>query len=440
MNRPSFIVGLTLLLLSSMRAIADEPKQEAEVTTIPLDQIWGYNLPGTRDIAGIPLPETDPQQGVIGRTDAMFRRQREHDIEQWRRALTAKPPTERALPAFVLPRQPDFYTLQKASNYVAGMMRHGYENRGIESETFRAGEDMTLVFFSHPASYYVRLKKVEWQRNEIKVHYQFEPHLSAEVTVHFALIPLGKLPAGEYEVRFEQIPMEQKYREASFEPVHPEAFHIICRPFSFMIWEPRPPNDESPTQDATLIPLEQIWAYDMPGSRDIRELEPKRNVRNLSHKEYIHGSLVNQIVVLLSKMPKQGEKARPGFVVETKGKEALKNAHAVFLDRHKNKAEPETWLPKDTDLSLVFFTHATGWRVRINSVKRSPTLITVKYQFVDRHIGTGRFALIPVGKLPKGSVQVTFEQMPPVDDSGKPSIPKSGLERFVCDSFSFEVR
>jgi len=198
------------------------------------------------------------------------------------------------------------------------------------------------------------------------------------------------------------------------------------------------PNEEA---EIVTIPLDQIWAYDMPGTRDIRELEPKRDIRNLTHREYILGSFVNQIIVLLSKVPKEGEKAGVAFVVVGTGEKALNNTHAVIV-QNKMK-QPERSMPRNVDLSLVFYSYATGWRVHISSVERSTTIITVKYQFIAQsigHFGTSRFAIIPIGKLTQGTKQVKIEQVPPVDAEGQPAKPFPNPIRFVCDSFSFLVR
>ena len=429
-------ITLTALLTVSLSVIgyAEESKQ------IPLDQIWGYNLPGTRDIAGIPLPQTDPNPGVTGRTEAMFRREREQNIEQLRRALASKPPTDRAQPSFVIPRAPDFYALNNASNRIANMMRPRFEGLEIKNGMFRAGETMTLVF-SHPASYYLRLRKVERDANEITVHYEFVPHGSPEVTIHFALIPLGRLPAGEYQVRFKQIPLSQTYREAGFEPIASEAFEIVCRPFSFSMWEPTAVEDDPPAKDAKLIPLDQIWAYEMPGTRDIRELEPKLDVHDPSSKELFYRSRVPKIARLLTSVPPKGAKAPPAFVVVGTGEEALKMAHAVLTKKERKDAG--TSLPKDTELSLVFYTFLFGWHPEIASVEQSPGLIKVKYQFIaptEPSFGAKRFALIPIGKLSKGHVEVEIKEMPPVDYKGRPVMPKQDSERFVCGSFLFDVQ
>jgi hypothetical protein len=97
-----------------------------------------------------------------------------------------------------------------------------------------------LVFFSHPSSYYARLRTVERDGNQFTVSYQFEPHLTPESTVHFALIPLGKLPAGEYRVVYRQLPIDEKFAAQGFQPVEPRAAELVAHNFKFTIGEVRP--------------------------------------------------------------------------------------------------------------------------------------------------------------------------------------------------------
>ncbi|MBA3484768.1 MAG: DUF1559 domain-containing protein [Pirellulales bacterium] len=130
------------------------------------------------------------------------------------------------------------------------------------------------MFFSYPAAYHLRLTKVERDGESITVRYRYQPHWSAESTVHFALIPLGRLPARKYNVKFEQDPMEQKYQDAGFLRVWQER-KTVALPFSFTIYEPPSPTLAEPDKDAVQIALKEIWSDGMPGTRDISELEPR---------------------------------------------------------------------------------------------------------------------------------------------------------------------
>ena len=201
-------------------------------------------------------------------------------------------------------------------------------------------------------------------------------------------------------------------------------------------------NAEGENKKAKAIPLKEIWAYEMPGTKDIRDLEPKLDVHDPGFKELFQRSKVHQMVSFLSRgTPARGEKARPGFVVVGTDKKALANAHDLLLDRNREgKKQP---VPKDTELSLVFYHYTTGWHPRINSVEQSRDSVVVKYQFINPEepsFGATRFALIPLGKLPTGRVEVKFEQVPPVDFKGQPSQQKPDTERIVCGSLTFDVQ
>jgi hypothetical protein len=180
----------------------------------------------------------------------------------------------------------------------------------------------------------------------------------------------------------------------------------------------------------------------MPGTRDIRELEPKLDVHDASFRDLYRRSLVRQIASFLSTyVPKESEQAQPAFVVVGTGKEALKNAHTIFIK--ERLVHGTGTVPSDTELSLVFYTYVTGWHPQINSVHQSPDAITVKYQFIapqEPAFGAKRFALIPIGKVAPGTVQVEIEQVPPVDYRGRPVEWKVDSERIVCGSFSFDVK
>lgn len=185
------------------------------------------------------------------------------------------------------------------------------------------------------------------------------------------------------------------------------------------------------------IPLDEIWAYEMPGTKDVRELEPKADP-TLSVEELTRHSDVRKILKLLRVIPKEGETAGPAFVVTGSGKRALKNAESIFSGE-KDKLKS---FPSETDLSLVFYSHLCGRHVRIESVGRSQEKITVSYRFVSSQQSamSTHFALIPLGKLPEGKYQVEIDQLEPTDVSGEPVKPLLEPNRFVCGAFSFVVQ
>jgi hypothetical protein len=201
-------------------------------------------------------------------------------------------------------------------------------------------------------------------------------------------------------------------------------------------------SGEDDGDSAKPIPLNEIWAYQMPGTKDVRQLERKVDVHDPAFKDFWQSSLVRQMVSFLSSgAPREGERPRPGFVVVGTGKEAFRKAHAILKD--KNKLENEQSLPKNAELSLIFFHYVTGWHPQLTAVEQTPDSIVVKYKFIkpeEPSFGAARFAIIPLGKLSPGIVDVKFEQEQPVDYRGLRLNQKTNAERLVCDSFSFEVK
>jgi len=406
----------TIFVLLSLYSTSDS----AEPRKIPLDEIWGYNLPGTRDLAGIPLPETEQTQN-LGQSYGVDRRQREQNVEQIRRSLTIKAPSEQAFSGFVMARQPDFWTLHGVSTRVANTMLHQKADMpAIDDQCFEANQELTLVFFSHPASYYVRLKNVERRGSDIVIHYQFEPHARVETTVHFALIPLGKLPVGTYYVRCQQLPIESKYLNAGFKPVHPEASTIICRPFSFRVTRPASADVQLSAKEATEIPLSQVWANKMPGTRDILSLEPDSFL------------LLQEIDRSLRVVPRE---ETASFAVSSAGISALREAHAVLWGREK----PDHTLPIDNEISLVFYSHLLSQHIHLQGAVQRGNVIEVRYRFApsEREVTETQIALIPLGKLTSGQYGVNMIQLPKNVDLKLASDAKT--RQVVSESFSFSV-
>lgn len=184
------------------------------------------------------------------------------------------------------------------------------------------------------------------------------------------------------------------------------------------------------------IRLDQIWGYDLPGTKDVRELEPKADP-TMSVDELQSHLDVWKILRVLNRRPQEGETAGPAFIVEGSGKKALEGAEEAF-----SSSDYAAVLPADKDLTIVFYSHLCGRYVRLISVERLPRRIIVKYQFVAHQYGqmTTRFALIPIGAFSDGPLEVQIEQLDPINERGQPVRPVSHPEQFVCNSASYAVR
>ena len=95
-------------------------------------------------------------------------------------------------------------------------------------------------------------------------------------------------------------------------------------------------NPQVGDPEPMVIPLEEIWAYRMPETRNVEKLG---------------GKLVLDIRREVG-FPSDDKNARPGFAVPGTGLEAaLRSAHSVFTEKN----EPCETFPQETSVSAVFF-------------------------------------------------------------------------------------
>jgi hypothetical protein len=193
-----------------------------------------------------------------------------------------------------------------------------------------------------------------------------------------------------------------------------------------------------------VIPLKEIWAYEMPGTRNVWELEPDKfgiKVRNLGSEEQIKRhkeSLTYQIVRHLVKT-KRGVQP-PGFAVLGSGKAALQEAHDVLVDGQKRLGT----FPANTKISLAFFSKAFEYYVHLDKVEQHGNKITIRYFFVPHResVSSAHFAVIPLGELRAGKWEVDVVRSPWPNARKYSVYPEPGADAdpiVVCRPFSFVV-
>jgi hypothetical protein len=201
------------------------------------------------------------------------------------------------------------------------------------------------------------------------------------------------------------------------------------------------------------IPLDRIWGYGIPGTRNAKELSPETPIDQLkgSREEILaqlDARLMTRIQRALMDSPKPGEQAGPAFVVRGTGREAMENM-LVYLER-QNKARKGEWkggewqerhFKPGEELTLVFYSYLCGRSVRIESVSKSPHRITVNYRFIS-HMTTGmseHFALIPIGRLKDENdwYSVQIKRLEDEDEQGRLISPMRNADRYVGGSFKF---
>jgi hypothetical protein len=199
--------------------------------------------------------------------------------------------------------------------------------------------------------------------------------------------------------------------------------------------------DDKPVE----IPLTAIWAWQMPGTKDVRDLEPdafKVNA-NLSTDEQLKrqaGSLTSGILTALAPL-KANQKAISAFAVTGTGGGALREAHAVMVDDRK----PSSSFPANEELSVVFFSHSFGCYVHLDKAKREGHRIRISYHLVPHRTKelTSHFALIPVGQLPEGTIKVEIIQKPMAAkyvNAGFKPVAEAVASRVVSRPFDFLIQ
>lgn len=214
-NRQLFSIGLVLVVYTTATiSSAVEQNKKTEAVEIPLKSIWAHAMPGTRDIhelekAALPAKQAASLDNQIG--DALqFLPKGKTTAKGFAVVGTEKEAVTKALAALVNKQQP--------------------------RQTFLADAQVFVFFYSHSFGQYVHLDNVERRDKTVKIAYRFVPHATKQLTAHYALIPLGKLPVGKYRVDIVRLPLEQKYIDQGFKPVDSQWDNrVVCEPFSFEI-------------------------------------------------------------------------------------------------------------------------------------------------------------------------------------------------------------
>lgn len=210
MKRSVLASAMLTICLPAMNAFA-EANAQSEKQLIPLKDIWAYYMPGTRDIQQL----NTPMQKDL--------------VELIQVSLGQRENGDQPKQGFIV-QGDDKMALRTAYDVLV-------TGKGVPKGA-KPNQQTWIVFFSRDSNQFVHLHDVSRQGDQITVRYQFVPHDSQEMTRHFALIPVGSLPAGSYRVSVVNLPMEKRYFDVGYRPM-PESFvsKIVCKAFGFVIGE-----------------------------------------------------------------------------------------------------------------------------------------------------------------------------------------------------------
>lgn len=235
MKQLAVFVTVVLLAFSVCRA----KESDSEKITIPLDDIWTNTSVGPKRLRDLEpdlliyrdTPEKIKQYSTPEAIAEVRRRAaKESLVLPIERAMQSRPIGEKVGPSFA----------------VEGIGRES--RRGIydvlvkgekPKESFTEDTDLSLVFFTSKKQPSVILDQVTKKGKVIEIRYVLVPSGLGAMTGQFALIPLGKLSAGEYRVDIiRSREKEDDFNQRGFPLVDPkrEPF-IVSGPFSFVVAE-----------------------------------------------------------------------------------------------------------------------------------------------------------------------------------------------------------
>lgn len=224
-NRTVWAV-LMVLLVGSNGCARQEPGVE-----IPLNKIWARAIQGTQDIYLLepdhfgPAVRQLPGQEQLDLLLSSLSQQIEFAI---RRRADGKQPIG---PGFVV---------AGSGREALAAVKEVMEQDQMPPQTFFAGTEMSLFFFTRLTGRPVQLKNVAKSGNTITIGYYFVPRKSNGMYTmamhrYFAVIPLGNLPAGTYAVDMVQTTV-RKYTGRKFRAVSKEVGkQLVCQSFVFTV-------------------------------------------------------------------------------------------------------------------------------------------------------------------------------------------------------------
>lgn len=194
---------------------------------------------------------------------------------------------------------------------------------------------------------------------------------------------------------------------------------------------------QSRAEEVVRIPLSEIWAIDMPGTKDARELKDKVAP---GYKGPVRSRNLDFVLRLLRQYASENE-AKEGSVVYGTGGRALSFAISAIGKKESHLFEP---IVSGEEVSIAFFSHPCSYYIHLEKVERRDRLITIQYQTVPHFSAesTVHLALIPLGSLTAGKYRVEINQTPLAQehiDAGFKPLSAEAACRIVCRPFSFTV-
>lgn len=222
------ILCFLLLCLATVACHAEE------VVTIPLEKVWGHDRP---------LRELEPEYFAYRNTPEKIR---EYSDPKKIQEMQSK-----AKDSLVLAIERVMNGLSEVSeqNAGTGFAVHGRDRKALREvhkvlvkgekpeSAFYEDTELSIAFFARPAQPKVRLLRGERHGSVIKIYYGLISHGLGNLTWNLAMIPVGKLPPGEYQVELIRASDEEaKYRQRDLPAIESgKEEQIVCKRFQFAV-------------------------------------------------------------------------------------------------------------------------------------------------------------------------------------------------------------
>lgn len=215
---------------------------------------------------------------------------------------------------------------------------------------------------------------------------------------------------------------------------------VFLAVFSLTIATGLSAEEPSVAPESVVIPLDRVWALNMPGTRDIHNLEPSVTTHQPEFKRLLP-EIIKAISPYEKKMPPEMTIQEPGFAIAVADEDALSEVYSILV----SEMPRVDTITVDDDVSLVFFAGEFTQDVKLEKIERDGHTIKVSYSFVPRleKFMSSQLAIIPIGKLPNaGEYKVNFDALP-IDArlriKGWQPIDEKVRKTIISQPFAFQV-
>ncbi len=252
-GRVLWLLGLAWLVagLGCADAADGEGKPEkAKTVVIPLDQIAGLGRGGLRALEPELQIYRDTPENIKKYSDPVVLEDTLRKLEQQSLVI----PIERAMSELPIGKEikprAGFAVRGRDRAALTGVYRVLVQGKK-PNKSFPADEEVSVVFFTAPAGFGVCLDCVVRRGNSIEIRYMLIPRGLLSVHSTLRLVPCGKLPSGEYQVKIiRSVSRENEFIRHGFPAVESVWENlIVCNPFRFTV------SDQSSEDSNTEIQL-----------------------------------------------------------------------------------------------------------------------------------------------------------------------------------------